>query len=68
MGCSNPVQPGLENNLENRVNIAHSLFNVILGTMQSREELEWSWLAISKDIDLVDAQEQLRMHKEERNF
>ena len=56
MGCSNPVQPGLENNLENQVNIAHSLFNVILATVQSREELEWSWLVISKDIDLVDAQ------------
>ena len=68
MGCSNPVQPGLENNLENQVNIAHSLFNVILATVQSKEELEQSWIAISKDIDLVDAQEQLRMHRENRNF
>ena len=57
MGCSNPVQPGLENNLENQINISHSLFNVILAMVQSREELEWSWLAISRDIDLVDAQE-----------
>ena len=57
MGCSNPVQPGLENNLENQVNIAHSLFNAILDTVQNREELEWSWLAISKDIVLADAQE-----------
>ena len=68
MGCSSPVQPGLENNLENQVNIAHSLFNVILATVQSREELELSWLAISKDIDLTNAQEQLRMHREERDF
>ena len=68
MGCSNPVQPGLENNLENQVNIAHSLFNVILATVQSREELEQSWLAISRDIDLADAQEQLRVHRGDRNF
>jgi hypothetical protein len=62
------MQPGLENNLKNQVDIPHSLFNVILATMQSREELERSWRAISKDIDLADAQEQLRMHKEEKNF
>ena len=68
MGCSNPVQPALENNLENQVNIAHSLFNVILATVQNIEELEQSWLAISKDIDLADAQEQLRMHREDRDF
>ena len=68
MGCSNHVQPGLENNLENQINIAHILFNVILATVQSGEELERSWLAISKDIDLLDAQEQLGMHREERNF
>ena len=68
MGCFNLVQPGLENNLEKQVNIFHSLFNVILATVQNIEELEQSWLAISKDIDLVDAHEQLRMHKEERDF
>ena len=55
MGCSNLVQPGLKNNLENQVNIAHSLFNVSLATVQNKEELEQSWLAISKDIDLADA-------------
>ena len=68
MGCSNLVQPELDNNLENQVNIAHSLFNVILATVQNKEELEQSWLAISKDIDLADAQEQLRMHREEMDF
>ena len=68
MGCSNLVQPGLNNNLENQVNIVHRLFNVILATMQNIEEMEQSWLAISKDIDLADAREQLRMHREERDF
>ena len=54
-GCSNLVQPRLDNNLENQVNISHSLFNVILATVQSKEELEQSWLAISRDIDLAYA-------------
>ena len=68
MGCYNCIQPRLDNNLENEVNIAHSLFNVILAIVQNKEELEKSWLAISQDIELVDPQEQLRMHWEERNF
>ena len=68
MGCPNLVQLGLNNSLENQVNISHSLFNVVLATTQNKEELERSWLAISQDIDLVDAQEQLRMHRDERNL
>ena len=55
MGPFNPVQPGLDNNLENQINLSHSLFNVILAMVQNKEELEKSSLAISKDIDLVDA-------------
>ena len=55
MGCPNPVQPELENNLQNHINIAHNLFNTILATVRTREELEWSWLVISRDIDLADA-------------
>ena len=51
------MQPRLENNLENQVSISHSFFNVILAMVQSREELKQSRLAISKDIDLVDAHE-----------
>ena len=57
------MQPGLENNLENQINITHNLFNMILDTVQSREELKGSCLAISKDIDLADAQEQIRVHR-----
>ena len=67
MGCPSLVQPGLNNSLENQINIAHSLYNVILATVQNREELERFWLAISQDLDLVDAQEQLRIHRNERN-
>ena len=49
MGYSNPMQPELENNLQNQINIAHNLFNTILATVRNREELEWSWLAISRN-------------------
>ena len=55
MECSNPVQFDLENNLQNRINITHNLFNTILATVRTREELERPWLAISRDIDLADA-------------
>lgn len=67
MGCPNLVQPRLNNSLENQINISHSLFNVILAMVQNREELEPSWLAISQDINLIDAQEKLRIHRNERN-
>ena len=67
MGCPSPIQPRLNNSLENQINIAHSLFNVILATVQSTEELERSWLAISQELDLADAQEQLRIHRNEIN-
>lgn len=55
MGCPNPVQPELENNLQNQINITQNLFNTILATVRTREELERSWLAISRDIDLANA-------------
>jgi hypothetical protein len=68
MGCPNPMQPELENDLQNHINISHNLFNTILATVRNREELERSWLAISRDIDLADAQEQRRMHRGGRDF
>ena len=68
MGCSNPVKPELENNLQNYINIAHNMFNTILATMWSIEELERSWLAISRDIDLAYAQEYMRVHRGGRDF
>ena len=68
MGCPNLVQPELENNLQNQINIAHNLYNIIIAIVRTREELEWSWLAISRDIDLVDAQEQRREHRGGRDF
>ena len=67
IGCPSLVQPKLNNSLENQINISHSLFNVILATVQKKEELERSWLAISQDLDLADAQEKLRIHRNEKN-
>ena len=68
MGCPNPVQPEQENNLQNHINITHNLFNTIVAIVRTREELERSWLAISRDIDLVDAQEQMTVHIGGRDF
>ena len=48
-------QLGLNHNLDNQINIAHSLFNVILAIVRTREEIEMFWLAISLDLDLADA-------------
>jgi len=68
MGCPNPVQPELEKDLQNKINIAHNLFNIILDTIRTREELEWSWLAISRDIELADSHEQCWEHRGGRDF
>ena len=67
-GMLHPVQPELESNLKNQINIAHNLFNTILAIVRTREELERSWLAISRVIDLADAQEQRRVHRGGRDF
>ena len=62
------MQPELENDLQNHINISHNLFNTILATVRTREELEHSWLAISRDIDLADAQEKRRVQRGGRDF
>lgn len=67
MGSPDQIQPGLNHSLDNQINIAHSLFNAVLPTFLSREELKKYWLAISQDLDLADAQDQLRQHKDKRN-
>jgi hypothetical protein len=51
------IQPNLAQRIKDQNNISHSLFNVILNIVKTREELERSWFSISNDIDLVDAQE-----------
>ena len=67
MWIPNRVQPRLDHILDNQINIAHSLFNEILATVQNTEELEQSQLAISQDPDLADAQDQHRQCRNNRN-
>ena len=40
MGIPDRVYPALDRSLDNQINIAHSLFNVILATTENREELD----------------------------
>ena len=42
------IQPGLSN----QIHIALNLFDTILKTANTREELEHSWVAIEKDINI----------------
>lgn len=67
IGVPDQIHPGLDHSLDNQINIAHSLFNIILATIRNREELEQSLLAISQDLDLVDAQDRNRQHRNYRN-
>ena len=60
------VQPNIEPGLANQTHIASNLFDLILKTANSREELERSWEAIERDIA---AQEQLEARRRQRkNF
>lgn len=51
------VQPNLAQNLSNQISISNSLFNLMLDTAKTREELERSWFVILHDIDFSNAQE-----------
>ena len=57
------TQPNIQPGLSNQVHIALNLFDVILKTANTREELEQSWEAIEQDIT---TQEQLESRQRER--
>jgi hypothetical protein len=57
------TQPNIQPGLSNQNHIALSLFDTILKTANTREELELSWAAIERDIT---AQEQLEARQRER--
>ena len=60
------VQPNIEPGLSNQTHIASNLFDLILQTINNREELERSWVAIERDIV---AQEQLEARqRQHRNL
>ena len=57
------IQPNIQPGLPNQNHIALSLFDTILITANTWEELERSWAAIERDIA---AQEQLEARRRER--
>ena len=57
------TQPNMEPELSNKTHIALNLFDTILKTANTREELERSWAAIEQDIT---TQEQLEARQRER--
>lgn len=61
------VQTNLAQGLDNQINISHSLFNVILKIVKTREGFERSWFSISNDIYLADAEESERLGRNNVN-
>ena len=57
------TQPNIQPGLPNQIHIALNLFDMILRTANTREELERSWTAIEQDIT---RQEQLEARQRER--
>ena len=55
------TQPNIQLGLSNQTHIALNLFDIILKTANTREELEHSWAAIEQDINI---QEQLKLDNE----
>jgi hypothetical protein len=57
------TQPNIQPGLSNQTHIALNLFDTILKTANTQEELELSWTTIERDIT---AQEQLEARQRER--
>ena len=57
------TQPNIQPVFSNQTHIILNLFDTILKTANTREELELSWTAIERDIT---AQEQLEARRRER--
>lgn len=51
------TQPNLARGFSNQTSISTSLCNFMLDIANIREEIERSWLDISRDIDIVNPQE-----------
>jgi hypothetical protein len=57
------TQPNIQLGLSNQIHIALNLFDTIIKTTNTQEELERSWTAIEQDIAI---QEQLEARQQER--
>ena len=62
MNAPTATQPNIEPRLSNQTHIALNLFDTILKTDNTQEELERSWAAIEQDIT---TQEQLEARQRE---
>ena len=63
MNVPTATQPNIQLGLSNQIHIALNLFDTILKTMNTREELEHSWATIEQDII---TQEHLEARQRER--
>jgi hypothetical protein len=54
MTIPNNRQPNIEHGLQDQTSIALNLFNNILQTTTNRAELERSWAAIERDINIQE--------------
>ena len=59
--------PYIENNLSSQYSISIGLFSLMLDKTTTREEIGRSWVIISNDIDIADAQEHVRHVRQNRN-
>lgn len=57
------THPNLVHGFSNQINISTSLYNVMLDTMRTREEIERSWFSISRDIEIDYEQERERLNR-----
>ena len=60
MIAPNRRQPNVEPGLQDQTSIALNLFNTILQTATNRIELERSWAAIERDINIQEQREERR--------
>ena len=67
MAITTPDHPHFEYNLSSQYSISNGLFSLMLDTATTKEEIGRSWAVISNDIDIVDAQEQVRQVRKNRN-
>ena len=52
-----PNHPYIEYNLSSQYSVSNGLFSLMLDIATTREEIGRSWVVISNDIDIDDAQE-----------
>ena len=62
-----PDHPYNEINLNSEYNIANHLFSLMISAAANSEEIRRSWVVISNDIDIAEAQEHVRQVRHNRN-